>query len=52
MSENIVNMLIYVIASIVIGVLVHLQYYGIASGAAMLVIVDLMTGLQREEDLR
>lgn len=52
MKENVIYLLVYLIASIVLGVLVHLQMYGIAAGLGLFILIDVINGLQKEEDGR
>lgn len=52
MSEKAIYAVIYVLACSLVGALVHVQLYGVAATVAMLILVDVMTGLQTEEEAR
>lgn len=52
MSEKAIYAVIYVLACFLVGILVHVELYGVAAAVAMLIIVDVITGSQTEEDVR
>lgn len=52
MSEKAIYAVIYVLACCLVGILVHLELYGVAATVAMLIMVDVVTGSQTEEDVR
>lgn len=52
MSDKMIYLMIYLLACILVGVLVHVELYGVAATVAMLIFVDVLTGLQVEEEAR
>lgn len=52
MSEKAIYAVIYVLSCCLVGILVHVELYGVAATVAMLIMVDVVTGSQTEEDVR
>lgn len=52
MSEKTIFALIYLLASIALGVMVQMEFYGGAAALAMMIMVDVVSGLQKEEETK
>ncbi|MGF0347740.1 hypothetical protein ACQR3P_29290 [Rhodococcus sp. IEGM1300] len=47
--NNVLTQLIYLSGIIVTGVTVHYEAYGVAAGVAMAILVDVISGLEKED---